>query len=319
MKKLLTQITFTALAIVTVLVLPKLASAGWNYYGYSIPYVVVPPPPITVSLTATPTSMTLPANSTTLTWTTTGSPDSCTASNAWSGSKSASGGTQQISNLTAGTYQYEITCSKAGLPDDTDVATVVVSPLAQQTSITVSLSSSPSSVPSGGGSSTLTWSSNGTSCTGTNFSTNGQASGSKLVSLSSTTTYRVECTNGTNQGQAQTTVTVLPLNVINGMCASYHWSCSLGTSVNNTGTGPWSWQCLGSNGGSTASCTELSLGGGGGETKPQCSDGKDNDNDKFIDIEDPGCHSDKDPKNDASYLPDRNTEKNGILPIIIEN
>lgn len=66
----------------------------------------------------------------------------------------------------------------------------------------------PSITP--GGSSTLTWSSSGTtSCTGTNFSTGGATSGSLPVSPARTTTYSVTCTgpNGTSN-PANATVTV---------------------------------------------------------------------------------------------------------------
>ena len=69
---------------------------------------------ISVTLSAAPTSIRFPANSTTLTWKTTGSPNSCIASNAWSGSKTASGGSASITGLTAGTHTYTLTCSKPG-------------------------------------------------------------------------------------------------------------------------------------------------------------------------------------------------------------
>lgn len=43
-------------------------------------------------------------------------------------------------------------------------------------------------------------------------------------------------------------------------------------------------------------------------TKPQCSDGVDNDGDGVIDAADPGCHTDGDAKNPASYDPSDNSE-----------
>ncbi|MFA5791962.1 MAG: DUF2341 domain-containing protein [Candidatus Paceibacterota bacterium] len=82
--------------------------------------------PIAVSLTANPTSMTLPTNATRLTWTTTGSPTSCVASNAWSGTKTASGGFEDRTGMTAGTYTFTITCSKAGTADAVSAVVVVV-------------------------------------------------------------------------------------------------------------------------------------------------------------------------------------------------
>jgi LPXTG-motif cell wall-anchored protein len=44
------------------------------------------------------------------------------------------------------------------------------------------------------------------------------------------------------------------------------------------------------------------------ETGPQCSDKIDNDGDGVIDAADPGCHSDNNPKNDATYNPADNDE-----------
>ncbi len=60
-----------------------------------------------------------------------------------------------------------------------------------------------------GKTSKLTWSSNGTSCTGTNFNTGGAISGSVSVAPRSTTTYIVTC-NGASltAGQATAKVTV---------------------------------------------------------------------------------------------------------------
>ncbi len=89
---------------------------------------VLPPSAISVDISANPTTMTLPIDDTTLTWTTSGTPDSCTATNAWSGSKNPAGGSQAISNLSAGSYTFEITCSKSGTPDASDSVMVVVNP-----------------------------------------------------------------------------------------------------------------------------------------------------------------------------------------------
>ncbi|MEX2052231.1 MAG: thrombospondin type-1 domain-containing protein, partial [Candidatus Paceibacterota bacterium] len=57
---------------------------------------------------------------------------------------------------------------------------------------TGTISTSPSTITQGE-SSTLTWNSNASSCTGSNFSTGGAASGSIQVSPTSTTTYSVAC------------------------------------------------------------------------------------------------------------------------------
>lgn len=112
-------------------------SGAWTYNGTSINYTVTAAPVITVDLTATPTTMTLPTNQTVLSWTTTGSPDSCIGTStpsgtSWNGmglSPSGSGGSPiTISGLTAGTYVFDITCTKSGSSPTSDSEVVVVNP-----------------------------------------------------------------------------------------------------------------------------------------------------------------------------------------------
>ncbi|MGI8731157.1 MAG: LPXTG cell wall anchor domain-containing protein, partial [Solirubrobacteraceae bacterium] len=50
------------------------------------------------------------------------------------------------------------------------------------------------------------------------------------------------------------------------------------------------------------------------EVAAQCSDGKDNDGDGKIDAADPGCHSDNDPTNPASFDPNDNDETDAAAP-----
>lgn len=47
---------------------------------------------------------------------------------------------------------------------------------------------------------------------------------------------------------------------------------------------------------------------------PQCSDGKDNDGDGKVDIADPGCHTDNDANNPASFNPNDNDETDAAGP-----
>lgn len=152
MKKIISLI-FTSLALITIV--PSTSFAAWTYYTHTETYTVASSSPtvIGVELTATPSSMTLPSNSTTLSWTTSGSPDSCVASNAWSGAKSASSGSEAISSLVAGSYLFEITCSKAGSSDATDSALVVVSSAPTPTG---SLTASSCTIASGASSCTNT-------------------------------------------------------------------------------------------------------------------------------------------------------------------
>ncbi len=84
----------------------------------------------TVTFTANPLSMTLPTNSTTLTWSSTNSPTSCTASSNpvnsnWNGAKSASG-SQVISGLTAGSKIFYLYCTNSGGNSITQSQTVNV-------------------------------------------------------------------------------------------------------------------------------------------------------------------------------------------------
>jgi LPXTG-motif cell wall-anchored protein len=59
----------------------------------------------------------------------------------------------------------------------------------------------------------------------------------------------------------------------------------------------------------TASSEAVSVAPKGAETTgPQCSDGVDNDGDGKVDGADPGCHSDGDPNNPASFVPSDNNE-----------
>lgn len=103
---------------------------------------------INVTLTASPPGPLTEPGATTLTWTTTGSPTSCTASNDWSGLKATtgvSGGeSENITGLTEKTYTYTITCSKAGTASVSRTINVVVNPAAVAGSCN-------GSIPSGSG------------------------------------------------------------------------------------------------------------------------------------------------------------------------
>jgi hypothetical protein len=149
-------------------------------------------PTISVSLNAMPNSMTLPANSTTLSWLTTGSPTNCTASGGWSGSKATGGSSEIMTGLTSGIHTYNITCTKASLPDATSMATVSVTAAA----VTPTLTATPTSIYTGG-STVLQWSAPGaTICNGTNFNTNGNTSGTVTSFPTVTTTYSISCDGG---------------------------------------------------------------------------------------------------------------------------
>jgi hypothetical protein len=65
--------------------------------------------------------------------------------------------------------------------------------------------------------------------------------------------------------------------------------------------------------GSESTATAPAATTSGSETGPQCSDGVDNDGDGLIDAADPGCHSDGNANNPASYVPSDNDESNGTI------
>src|SRR3989344_1313670 len=166
--------------------------------------VAINPPTVDIKANGSDGPITIPYNtSATLAWTTTNS-SSCTASGDWSGSKSATGGSESTGNLTA-SKTYTITCSGPNTSrNDSVIVNVDPAPV-------VSLTASPTTVSSGG-SSTLTWTvSNATSCTAS-----GDWSGSKSASggsastgaLTASKTYTLTCTGTGGSDADSATVTV---------------------------------------------------------------------------------------------------------------
>jgi hypothetical protein len=293
----------TSLVLLFVFSVPK-AHAVWSYSDYTINYNVVPAP--TVGLTAVPSSVStggtsmLTVSAANFSAIPTCSIDqgvgavtmSPTSATTWEGSKSS----LSISSETT----FTATCTQ-GAETASGATTVTVSlpPV-----LDVALSASPNPVSSSGQSTTLTWtvSSTGpvTSCTASNG-----WSGSKSVSggsqssgpITGTTTFTISCTGaaGSDVDSVIVTVNSVAPPVINGMCAATHPSCTAGTAANQSeDANAWMWDCVGSGGGSTASCSELK-GGGGGGTPTACNDGVDNDGDTKPDMLDPGCSSPTDP------------------------
>jgi hypothetical protein len=133
---------------------------------------------------------------------------------------------------------------------------------------TVAFSASPTSITAGQ-ISMATWSStNATSCTaGGGWTGTKATSGTLAVSPPSSTTYNLTCAGaGGTSPMASATVAVNAAPVaINGLCGSSNGTqassapstnlCSAGTSSSVAGSGPWTWSCGGSNGGTSASCS----------------------------------------------------------------
>lgn len=230
-------------------------------------------------------------------------------------------GTTITGMTTIGVYVFNLRVYDNDGAFGDDNMTIIVSTTAPP-NLTANLWANPNLFPFGGGTTNLTWSSNGTSCTSSDFAT-----GNLPINLSSpvasavtiTKTYRIRCTDGMgNFVNAPATVTVnTKSGPINGACSvpARHFQCAAGSSPtgSQTGgsTGPWTWYCDGIAGGAPSpQCRESVGGGGGGGGDPQCSDGVDNDDpeDTLSDISDPGCWTDK--NDPGTYDPNDDNERN---------
>ncbi len=176
-----------------------------------------PPPPAkpTITLSANPSTINA-GGSSTISWSATNAPTSCTASGDWSGTKTASGSQSTGTLSTVKTYTYTLSCSNSGGTTTGSVALVVV-----PVKPTVTISLSPGTINSGG-TSTISWSATNapTSCTASGDWTGSKAaSGSQstgTVSAGNSKTYTLTCTNTGGSASASTTLSVsTPANPIN--------------------------------------------------------------------------------------------------------
>ncbi len=163
-----------------------------------------PPPPATPTLTFTADSTNLAYNgSTTLRWDSTNA-TSCTASGAWSGSKSVDG-SQSTGNLTS-SRTYTLVCTGAGGSITRSVAINVAGSVSAPS---VNLTADSTNL-SYNGSTTLRWStSNATSCTASGAWTGSKAvpSGNQSTgSLTTSRSYTLTCTGP--GGSASDSVTI---------------------------------------------------------------------------------------------------------------
>ncbi|GAB4345073.1 MAG: hypothetical protein Kow006_01810 [Gammaproteobacteria bacterium] len=161
---------------------------------------VNPPPPPGITLGSAPVSV-ASGSTTTLTWSTTNAA-SCTASGAWSGSKTVSG-SETVGPVTVDSI-YTLQCTGPGGTRSESV-TVTVAP---QPSI--NLSANPASINEGGYT-TLTWSSSDAeSCAaGGAWSGSKPASGSETVGpLTADSQFSLTCSGSGGSATASTSVTV---------------------------------------------------------------------------------------------------------------
>lgn len=208
----------------------------------------------------------------TLSWTTTNNPTSCTGSSGWSGSKTASGGSQTVGPIT-GTVTYTITCSNASGSSSDSVTVNVGVPPTPPSSVAVLLLANGSAVPitiSSGASVTLSWSTDGgpTSCGANSYALSSSQSplygwsGSKTPSGGSqvigpiyqTGYYELTCSNGVSSGAdsiqinvstagPNVNLSVSPSSLESGQATTINWttsnvtSCTASASPSN---GQWS-------------------------------------------------------------------------------
>ena len=215
----------------------------------------LPPNSPVVYINSNQTGPILPGTSVTLSWKTENTPSNCTASGAWSGSKSVSGGSQTISGLTIiKEYVFTISCSyETGSITDSTTVRIIPSPPS------VSLTVNPASIHSGS-SSTISWSATNspTSCYAT--SSNGSWTGTKSASGSVSTgpmaaggyTYSLSCTNAGGTGYANNvpltvgtvpkpvvTISANPISVTSGGSSNLTWSAT-NSPTSCTASGRWS-------------------------------------------------------------------------------
>ena len=176
----------------------------------------------------------------------------CTASGAWSGAQTASG-VLSVSQTTAGTYQYTLTCTgSGGASVSQSVSLTVTAPLPVPT---VTIAANPTAITLGQ-SATLTWAtSNATACTAS-----GAWSGSEAVGASNTQAvtptvaganlYTLTCTGPGGSANAAATVTATapptptvtiaanPTAITLGQSATLTWTTSNATAC--TASGAWS-------------------------------------------------------------------------------
>ncbi|HET6925187.1 MAG TPA: hypothetical protein VFH39_05145 [Candidatus Saccharimonadales bacterium] len=204
------------------------------------------PPVVTVALN--PTSIGA-GSSSTISWSATNNPTSCTASGSWSGSKSASGSQSTGAMGSAGSYTYSLSCSNsAGSGSASATLTVKAVPV-------VSVTLSPVSITAGS-SSTISWSATNSpsSCTaGGSWSGSKAASGSQSTGAMNTAgsfNFTLSCTNSGGTGSGSGTLVVNPAGTVYcGGLSPCHGSAYMANHASvgncyawNTGSGsayPW--------------------------------------------------------------------------------
>ncbi len=266
----------------------------------------VPEAPICNSFTASPSTITSGGNST-LTWNTTNA-NTVTINNGVGGV--AVDGSTSVSPLQ--TVTYTLTAVGANNQQVSCPVTVTVSNPPEDTRpVCESFTASPNTLPNGGGNTTLTWNTSRASNVSISPSVGSVATdGSRLVSLTQSTTYTLTARDADNDSDScTTTVTVTPVNppaitcsanvsfnatqtsIDEGESTTLNWSTSnitsvrfdqgisatgLSGSVSVNPTSDRTYTLTASDGTDTISCPitinvdEDNGGGGGGTPTPRC-------------------------------------------------
>jgi prepilin-type N-terminal cleavage/methylation domain-containing protein len=166
------------------------------------------PSPVVLTFNSTKTAVVGSSDPFTLSWSASNA-TGCTASNGWSGAKTASG-TQAFAGISA-TTTYVIACANV-TPGAGDATSTLIIGYGTPAPVTINLSATPSSVV-GGQAFTLNWSSTNATTTcvssgawGGARANSGSAGGS---GLSSTSTFTLYCANAVAGGAGATTSVVI--------------------------------------------------------------------------------------------------------------
>lgn len=205
--------------------------AGWSYNSSLVAYEVVNPSAISVSISASPTSITLPSNQTNISWViNVGTPSSCTASGSpgtsWNGARSTSGGgPEPIVGLVAGNYIFNISCTD-GFSTGNDSVLVTVSSTPPPTG---TISATDCTIVGGASTcnSSVSWSTSNLSLGSTTEVTRNNPSGTHV-------SWATSATNLSNTVNYGVSTYFLYNDAVQLAQASMTASCTSGTSWNGT-------------------------------------------------------------------------------------
>lgn len=225
--------------------------AGTSAAATATVTVTLPPKPV-VTINANPISIAV-GGSSSLTWSVTNSPTSCTASGDWSGSKASSGTASTGALSTVKTYTYALTCVNAGGSGSASTSVSVSSGAPSASPPVVTISVSPTSIGAGN-SATINWSATNspTSCTASGSWTGAKAgSGSTstgTMGTAGTFTYTLACSNAAGSDTKSATLTVIaipvvtisisPASITTGSSATIAWSAT-NSPTSCTAGGTW--------------------------------------------------------------------------------